>query len=462
MAIGGESTGITQAGAADLATGLWRALLPDVEPPRLAIEGSETHLPSVFRIERLAGATIGAAHMSASAFRALSLGRASEAVTLDLRDAALAFCSEQYLRIDGEAPEAWAPLSGDYRAKDRRYVRLHCNFEHHAAAAARALGCEQTKEAFTRAVLESNAFDVENAVVREGGASGADRTRTEWEAEAHYEAVRSQPLIDFARYGDAPPVQRSRPLRVLDLTRVIAGPLASKVLAAYGAEVLHVASHALPTIPAADIDHGFGKHTCDLDIRSAGDAETLRALIRGADVLVESYRPGALERHGFGFGDVIALQPEIIYVSLSAYGQLGSWGGRRGFDSVVQMTSGIASAQNDTDKPRPLPCQALDHGTGYLAAFAAMAAAIRRASEGGAWRANVSLARTAEFLWDLGLDNHLEVEKPNADALSSILRSRNTPAGVVQYVPVPGRIGDSSFDAISSPDVRLVSPRWLQ
>lgn len=422
-----------------LAHDLWELLLPQHAAPMLEIGGGEDQLPSRFRVERLAAGTIGASHMAASALRALQHDAPAEGVALDMRAAAIAFRSERYLRVNGKARAEWAPLSGDYQAGDGRWVRLHCNFPHHAQAALRALGCDDSKEAVSQAVRERSALEVEEGVLAQGGASGAARSRAEWTAHPHFSAVSAGPPIGLERFGDAKPNVPSR-VKVLDLTRVIAGPVAGKALAGYGADVIHVASSRLPTIEALDIDHGFGKRRCDVDITTPQGADTLRALVREADVFLESYRPDGLAHHGFGFDDVRKLRPDIVYLSLSAYGDYGPWSGRRGFDSVVQLTSSVAIT-DPTKKPEPLPCQGLDHATGYLAAFAISAALLRRAREGGAWRARVSLCRTAELLWSLGLSDHLHTPDPAITDVEDLLET----AGDVVHVPIPGTIGGSDF-----------------
>jgi crotonobetainyl-CoA:carnitine CoA-transferase CaiB-like acyl-CoA transferase len=183
---------------------------------------------------------------------------------------------------------------------------------------------------------------------------------------------------------------------VLDLTHVIAGPVCGRVLAAHGADVLHVTPPHWPVLLDLVRDTDFGKRQC-----TAGLGDELRALVAGADVFVQSYRPGSLARKGFGPADLARLRPGIVLVSLTAYGHTGPWRDRRGFDSLVQMACGIA-AHAGVDEPRPLPAQALDHGTGWLAAYGVMTALRRRATEGGSWHVRLSLARTAEWLHDLG------------------------------------------------------------
>jgi crotonobetainyl-CoA:carnitine CoA-transferase CaiB-like acyl-CoA transferase len=222
------------------------------------------------------------------------------------------------------------------------------------------------------------------------------------------------PLFEIERIGDAPvePPRRGggeRPLagvRVLDLSRIIAGPVAGRALAQHGAEVLMVNGPHLPNIAPLVIDNGRGKRSAVVDLRDAAGRETLRGLAGGADVFLQAYRPGALTARGFGPEELARVRPGIVYVSVCAYGHKGPWAERRGFDSLVQSASGIAFTERHAagwDEPKHLPCQALDHATGYLAAFGAMAALARRATEGGSWHVRVSLAQTGRWLQSFGL-----------------------------------------------------------
>ena len=219
------------------------------------------------------------------------------------------------------------------------------------------------------------------------------------------------PLISLARIGAAPktPVRaRARPLdglKVLDLTRVIAGPVCGRVLAAHGADVLAISAPHLPSMAELTVDVGRGKRCAHLDLRADEDGRHLAALIGDADIFVQGYRPGGLAARGFGPAAVAALKPGIIYVSLSAYGHTGPWAGRRGFDSIAQTAIGLnhseARAAGLADQPQVLPAQALDHASGYLMALGALAAVLKRAQEGGSWHVQVALARTGHWLQDL-------------------------------------------------------------
>jgi crotonobetainyl-CoA:carnitine CoA-transferase CaiB-like acyl-CoA transferase len=308
-------------------------------------------------------------------------------------------------------------LSGDYRAADG-WVRLHCNFDHHRRAAQRALGQEgraaDDRAALAAAVAGRRALDVEEAVVGEGGCAAAMRAPETWRAHPQAAVLARSPVVALRRVesGDdrAGGARRRLPepgprplagLRVLDLTRVIAGPVCGRVLAGHGAEVLAVGAEHLPTFPPLVVDTGFGKRSCHLDLRRPADRATLERLAGEADVFVQGYRPGALAGLGFGAEELACRHPGLVVVNVSAYGAEGPWGGRRGFDSLVQMVSGIAAegaAAAGRDAPLSLPAQALDHATGYLLAAGVLAALRARATQGGTWRVRAHLARTAHWL----------------------------------------------------------------
>ncbi|GIH72699.1 CoA transferase [Sphaerimonospora thailandensis] len=415
--------------------------LPDVR-----VTGDDPVLPSVFPVGAAAAACAGAATAAVAAYwRPVAPPEA----LVDVRHAAVAFQSERHFQADGENFDVWAPLSGDYRADDG-WVKLHCNFDHHRDAALRALGLPAgaTKEDVARACESRTALDVEEAVTREGGCAGAMRSRAGWLTHPQARVIAEQPLVGLTRLPDSsgesgsPGISRAssgeRPLsgvRVLDLTRVIAGPVAARTLAAHGAEVLRVGAAHLPEVPGLVVETAFGKRSCHIDLCS--EPEALRDLVRQADVVIQAYRPGALNARGFGPADLAAMRPGIVCVDISAYGSRGPWGGRRGFDSLVQMVCGIAHENGDGSRPAPLPAQALDHGSGFLTAFGAVAALLRRRAEGGSWHVEVSLARTAKWLDDLGRVDGAGVPQPSADGLLATMPSA---FGTLTYVRPPGLI----------------------
>jgi crotonobetainyl-CoA:carnitine CoA-transferase CaiB-like acyl-CoA transferase len=379
---------------------IWRhAALPEAALAAVDLPGHEPVLPSSFAVGTAAQASIAASALAAAELWRLRTGR-QQSVTVPMRDAAIEFRSEQYMRVDGrKAAELWDKIAGLYRCGDGRFVRLHTNFPHHRDGVLKLLGCDYSREA------------VQNAAADAGLVVTATRSFAEWAAYPQGQAIASLPLLSIERIGDAPPralPPGDRPLsgiRVLDLTRIIAGPVCGRTLAAHGADVMLVTSAHLPAIDTLAIDSGRGKLSTRIDLRGADGRATLEALLRDADILVQGYRPGGLEALGFGPADAARVRPGIIYVTLTAYGHLGPWAGRRGFDSLTQNANGINIAEAQADnraEPRPLPCQALDHASGYLMAFAAMAALRRRATEGGSWHVRVSLAQTGQWIRQLG------------------------------------------------------------
>ncbi|NJC72108.1 carnitine dehydratase [Planosporangium thailandense] len=410
-------------------------------PGALEISGDAPVLASAYQVDAAAAAAVAATTLTAGRLWHARGGPAPRAY-VDVRHAALAFRSERYLRIDGEAPPVWADLSGDYRAADG-WVRLHANYPAHRDAIVRALDVPAERARVAEAVAGRAAAAVEEAVAAAGGAAAALRTPAEWAAHPQGTAVAGLPLVEFERVGDCParPLPAAdRPLggvRVLDLTRVIAGPVAGRTLAAYGADVLRVGADHLALVPALVVDTGFGKRFTHVDLRTEAGREALRALIRGADVLVQAFRPGALDALGFGPAECAALRPGLVYVSVSAWGQVGPWRQRRGFDSLVQLATGIA--WSPAGRPVALPAQTLDHGTGWLAALAAMEGLRRRHVSGGSWHARLSLARTARWLDGLGRVG--AAEPPAEPAFPQDLVSRMDSAfGVLDYLRPPGAL----------------------
>ena len=239
------------------------------------------------------------------------------------------------------------------------------------------------------------------------------RSMDEWAQHPQAAAVASLPLLEITKIGDSPPEplpDGDRPLsgiRVLDLTRVLAGPTCARTLAEHGADVLKITAPHLASIGSQEFDTGHGKLSAHLDLREETDLETLRELIRDADVFSQGYRPGTLARRGLSPQDLAELRPGIVYVSLSAFGRVGPWASRRGFDTVVQTVSGITARQGELfpgaqPGPQFYPVSAIDYLTGYLMAFGALLALARRATEGGSWQVSISLAQIGRWLVSRG------------------------------------------------------------
>jgi crotonobetainyl-CoA:carnitine CoA-transferase CaiB-like acyl-CoA transferase len=378
------------------------------------LTGSEPVLPSSFAVGTAAQVTIAAAALAAAEIWRMRGGR-RQRVAVDMRHAAQE--TRGYFTLDGVKPDLWDKLSGLYRCGDGGWVRLHANFAHHRDGALVLLGCapgERTTRAEVERALQGwNAFEFEQAAADAGLPVAALRTFDQWDRHPQGIIESHLPLFSIERIGDAPPLplprldQDARPLkdiRVLDLTRIIAGPVCGRTLAAYGADVMLVNSPHLPNIESI-AETSRGKLSVHADLGTADGRIRMGGLLRNANVFVQGYRPGALCALGFGPEDVAHIRPGIVYVSLSAYGHLGPWAGRRGFDSLVQTATGFNTAEaasSNQDAPRPMPVQILDYASGYLMAYAAQAALARQAVEGGSWHVRVSLAQTARWLRTLG------------------------------------------------------------
>jgi len=377
----------------------------------VALTGEEPQLPSSFRVAAAAQTSIAAAGLAAAHIWQLRGGQ-SQQVAVDMRHAVVECRSERYLRVDGKPPgPAWDAIAGVYQTRDRRFVRLHTNFPHHRDAVCKVLGCEPDRDEVQAALMQWDAEAFETAAYAGGGVVAMMRSHAAWSASPHARALGELPLISIEKIGDAAPKPwpaGDRPLaglRVLDLSRVIAGPVAGRTLAAHGADVLLISGPDLPAIPWLTIDTGRGKLTSLVELKSEPGKTVLRDLLSQADIFSQGYRPRALAELGFSPEDAAQINPGIVYVTLSAYGHAGPWATRRGFDSLVQTTTGFNHAEGvaaGVDRPKELPAQMLDHATGYFMAFGAMMAKARQSREGGSWHVRVSLAQTGRWLWNLG------------------------------------------------------------
>ena len=377
----------------------------------VALAGEEPQLPSSFRIAAAAQASVAAAGLAAAQIWKLRSGQ-SQSIAVDMRHAVVECRSERYLRVDGKPPgPTWDAIAGIYRTRDQRFVRLHTNFRHHRDAVCKVLNCKPERDEVQAALMQWDGEAFETAAYAGGCVVAMMRSHAEWSALPHAQALAALPTLSIEKIGEAAPKPwpaGDRPLagvRVLDLSRVIAGPVAGRTLAVHGADVLLISGPDLPAIRWLTIDTGRGKLTSFVELRSEQGRNTLRDLLASADVFSQGYRPRALAGLGFSPEDAAKISPGIVYVSLSAYGHAGPWAERRGFDSLVQTATGFNHAEGQAagvDGPKELPAQMLDHATGYLMAFGAMMARARQSREGGSWHVRVSLAQTGRWLWNLG------------------------------------------------------------
>lgn len=427
----------------ELAARLWADLGgPAQALERIEFTGPPGGLPSRFEVSALAAASVAVGTLAIAEFsasRSPSGKTAAGKVLIHRPLASAAFRCEHYLQLQGWKHAAlWDPIAGDYETADG-WIRLHTNYGYHRAAALRALQCEGDRKTVAAEVKRWKKDELEAAIVAQNGCAAALRTRNEWRAHPQGLALQNEPLV--SRQGTARSLAERRkaeaPLsgvRVLDLTRVIAGPVGTRHLAAFGADVLRVDPPGFEEVPALLPETTRGKRCAFVDLRSSEGRATFERLVREADVLVHGYRPGAMEGIGFPEDTIANLNPDLVTVRYDAYGWSGPWAARRGFDSLVQMSSGIAHP-GTPGKPTPLPAQALDHATGYLIAAAACRALVERTAI-----TRLALARTAKLLVDLGEGG--DPAAPGLGDAGDLLEVSETGFGPVRQVRCPAAIED--------------------
>ncbi|MGA9278090.1 CoA transferase, partial [Ilumatobacter sp.] len=376
-----------------------------LDASHVAISGPDRVASSAFDVDSILA--------NSAAFAVAALDRLGEqrgvAVpdrTIDLEHL-LAFATA-HVEVGGEPVPAWADLSGVYPTRDGRHLQVHCNFEHHAEGVVRRLGCGPDRDSVASAIAERSALELEAELIEDGMIGAVVRALDEWAAHPHAAATEGLPLATVERVGDGDPIPVSPSddaamsgLRVLDCSRVLAGPVSGQILAGFGADVLRLGADHLPSVPVGVMSTGFGKRNASLDVRTDTGARTMDQLLAEADVWIDAYRPGAFDELGFPVERVVAQRPGLVVVQISAFDWVGPWAGRRGFDSIVQSTTGLRWAGGEFARDRDgspshfgpigLPVQALDYATGFLAAGVAASLVDHQRRVGGSWLGRVSL-----------------------------------------------------------------------
>ncbi len=419
------------------------AALPVSAADAAEVIGDDPVFNTRYRIAIPGAAAIAATGIAAAALWTLKTDR-HQRVRVNARAAAATLRSTNYLRINGQRPPSSRdPFTGFYRLKDGRWMYLHCNFPNLRDQNLRVLGAEANKPSVARQVEKWDGLALEDAIFDGGGCCSLVRSEEEWNAMPQSAAVASIPLLEIVRIGDAPPEPLpagDRPLsgiRVLDLTRVLAGPACAKCFAEHGADVMKVSRKGMPDSGMLDIDTGLGKLSTYLDLRDPGQMETLRTLIRSGDVFSQAYRPNSLAARGLSPEALAEMRPGIVYITLSAWGHVGPWRDRRGYDSVVQSANGMAY-RPDGELPVIMPVAAQDYISGYLMALGGMVALGRRAREGGSWMVRISLAGTGHWIRSHGLlEPSVFGDAPDelpADELQSLMTESASPLGHLSHL----------------------------
>ena len=446
--------------------------------PRLELTGGGS-AKSCYAVAEYSQAAIAAAVLEVQRLRE-SVWSLHSAATVN-RELSAAWCLNSIHPIGWPMPATWDEYAGDYQCKDG-WIRLHTNAAHHREAALAVLGNPTSLAGARKEVSCRQGLELESAVVAAGGAAAFMMSEDQWNSHEQGKAVNAEPVVnwresqtsdDNLRCSLESPERPLKGIKVLDLTRVLAGPVCTRFLASFGAEVLRIDPPTWNEDGNA-LEMTIGKRCAGLDLNKADDRITFKSLLKHADVVVHGYRRDALEAIGFGDSERALINPNLIDVALNAYGWTGPWKNRRGFDSLVQMSSGIAHLGQQAfaaEKPVPLPFQALDHVTGYLMAACVVRALREKHTRGRTFSARFSLARQAKLLQDLSAlantDSVTSSVAPLSNTLTQLSEScfmptiETTPWGDLKRLQLPYQLEDVQvgFDHQVS-RLRSSPPAW--
>jgi len=445
----------------------------------IELTGVEPVLPSVYKTGVLAQATVAASALSASEIWNFRTG-IRQNVSVDMKHAAIGFRSERYTEINGDRSKTFASsgisvdpsgVHGFYRCGGGGWLQIHGSYPAHKLGVIEAFDCEPTKKGVQDALSGMTASNAEIYLTERGLPVAMMRTLDEWSEHPQGKAVSIIPLIEIEKIGDANPLDFSanpqRPLegvKVLELTKVLAGPLVGRTLAEHGANVLWLNDPHLDVIDGLIMDMAKGKYPAYLDLNDTKDKKTFTELTKSADVFIQGYRPGSIASKGFSPYDMAEIRPGIVCVEVSAFSHEGPWSSRRGFDSIVQTVCGIGregGLAKDQEGMFHLPCQALDHGTGYLGAFGAMAGILKQRQEGGSWRVRLSLAQTAHWLKSLGRLDAIFAPDIKRSDISDYIGKVGSPYGKISFTkPVAQLSSTPGYWAIPPSPFGSYEAKW--
>lgn len=440
------------------------------ETSEVSITGHDPVLPTKFRIGETCASVLAGIGVAMADIWALKTGRRQNA-SIDVRHVAACLNSSRYMQrpdadgtfrlVTSERHKAMLKCTQPFPTKDGRWFLPHFGLPNLAERALKVLGCEFDPDAIADAVGRWNAMDLEQAIDEVRGCGAMVRSREEWLDHPHGQVLAAKPIVEITKVGESDPQplpEGNRPLsgiRALDLTRILAGPIAARTLAEQGADVLMVTAEGLPQIPEHVTDTSHGKRSCFLDLKTEAGAAQLKDLVRQADVFSQGYRPGIMEKLGFSPEQLAEIRPGIVTLSISCFGADGPLSHRAGWEQIAQTVTGICHEGGD-DHPALLPAAACDYTTGYLGAYGVLLALARRAKEGGSYHVRVSLCQSGMFIYRQGsvaFDEHdtgpseeelnaIRIETATADGslrhLGPILQMSETPAHWDRPTPVLG------------------------
>lgn len=448
----------------------------DMAGASIAACGEEDIFPTSLKIGEAAAAALAKGAVEVGTYWHGRGGR-MPIITVDQSLAAASLLGFFLQRLEGaelKRPSLVNPTVDFYPCKDGRWIHLHGGFPNLEQGLLNLLGCDRDKEAVAAKVASWDSQALEDEIAARGLCACVVRTREEWLAHPQGQSLATKPLVEIEKIGETPPFSQRltgdvpvRPLsavRVLDLTRVLAGPACGRTLASHGAQVLNVSAEYLPSVEPFVVDTGHGKRNTFLDFRKDGDRQKLDELTKGADVFCQSYRPGTLDKYGLSPKQLIEQKPGLIVVSINCYGHEGPWANRPGWEQLAQCATGIADFEAKEGVPKLLPAAATDYTTGYLAALGATVALSRRLKEGGSYHVKVSLARTGMWLLDLGPTERTDdVDFSTALAgLEAKMKVTQSPFGTLTHLPPAVSMTEASprWDLPPSP-LGTHAPEWV-
>lgn len=414
------------------------------EANEVSIVGRDPIWASKYPIGEAAAVALAAIGVAVNHLWEQRTGR-RQRVRVEVRRAAASLRGHAFQRLNGEEtprePFPELAYSDLYRCRDGRWIQLHGGFPHLGQGTAEVIGSEHNPASIADAVARWDSQPLEDALAEAGMCGVIARSGPEWGVTEQGQTLLPLPPVKVVKVGDSEPTQLpegARPLtgvRALNLTRVLAGPVSDRTLAEHGAEVLHITAPDLPSVPPYVLATNPGKLSAYLDLDVPDQAAQLHRLVADADIFVQGYRAGALDRRGFGVTELVQRRPGLIYVSINCYGPVGPWRDRPDWEQLGQSATGLAIGQGSHDRPVHLPAQANDYTTGYVAALGVLIALGRRAREGGSYHVRASLCQTGMWLERLGRHCRTEEAVGLGDSFDLFVHS-DTPLGrLSQFAP---------------------------
>ncbi|PWY65978.1 CAIB/BAIF family enzyme [Aspergillus heteromorphus CBS 117.55] len=440
-----------------------------IENVRFSTGSEQIYYPVPFKVTETLAALKGTEGALAAAFADLRFGRGcgSREVRINLERATLFGFQALVTKVNGHGrtdPEVNGHLKGEldtdiHAAQSNPYRRLaasmyqtkneneffHLHGSLNPTPTLNMIGLDGYSDDLTeyediRRAIESQVqkFDAAELETLNGSVKHAGLTvytHEEFKNTPHGRANVHQPWWKCSRLpGNTPPtrfpVTKTQRIlegvKVLELTCVIAGPVIGRILAEYGADVVRITCPSVPDVPFFQVDGNMGKRTVDIDLKTTTGRRQFEDLLADADVLIDGYRPGVLERLGYGPATVAKIAESrgkgIIYVDENCFGHEGEWRDRPGWQQIADCLTGFARSYGEflgRSEPIVSPLPIADYGAGCMGAIVALTGLYNRARYGGSYHGKVSLMQFNLLLFAVGqypepVKNQLRKALPSA------------------------------------------------